>query len=55
MFTENLQYAIGASDISFIQQIVERLENRGYKEEDIKKVMGQIFFADLYERASRIK
>jgi len=43
LFTGELQYAIGARNISFMQSIVTGLLLRGYKEEDIRKIMEQNF------------
>jgi len=42
-FDGDLQYAIGAGDISFMPKFIEGLLVRGYKKEDIKKIMGENF------------
>ncbi len=43
LFTGELQHAIGAKDISAMQKFVEGLINRGYKEEEIEKIMSRNF------------
>ncbi len=43
LFKGELQYAIGAVNISSTQVVVESLLNRNYNEEDIRKIMGGNF------------
>jgi len=43
LFPGDLQYAIEADSVSFMQKIVKGLVIRGYKKEDIRKIMAQNF------------